>query len=313
MKRFVTIATLFLVAMLGATSCDKYIFDDLKGCDRGVRLNLYSQTECAEHRTYPSIQKWTFFAFDERGLYISSRREEGLKLDESLRYVYPVDSAGQYSIVAWGGDTESSFSIREPEVGVTKKSDLLLQLRLEAVGRAISLNDRNIYIGETPMVTIGAKDRFFVDSDINIREITNRITVEVKGLDDPKDVEIELSANNAAYTYNGNIAPWQKVIYSTQQTFLKDSVTVAAYTTLKLESGRNSSLIIRSKKDNKEIFNEDLVGTILLSPSADNINLRCLNDFTIVLKTKRCNCPGAFIVTELWINDWLIHSYDIGF
>lgn len=312
MKRFVTIATLLLVVILGVTSCDKYIFDDLKGCDRGVRLNLYSQTECATQRTYPSIQKWTFFAFDEEGLFVSTRREEELKLDENLRYVYPIDSAGQYSIVAWGGDIDKLFSIKKPEVGVTKKSDLLLQLRLEA-GRASDLNNKYIYVGETPMVTIGAKERFFVDSDINIREITNRIIVEVKGLDNPKDVEIELSANNAAYAYGGNIVPWQKLIYPTKQTYPKDSVTVAAYTTLKLESGRNSSLVIRSKKDNKEIFNEDLVGTILLSPSSDNINLRCLNDFTIVLKTKRCNCPGGFTITELWINDWLIHSYDIGF
>ncbi len=312
MKRFVTIATLFLLMILGATSCDKYVFDDLNGCDRGVRLNLYSKTECATQRTYPSVQKWTFFAFDEEGLYVSTHQEKDLKLDENLRYVYPVDSAGQYSIVAWGGDIDKSFSIKTPQKGITKKSDLLLQLRLEA-NRAINLNNEHIYIGETPMVTIGSQERFFVDADINIREITNRITVEVKGLDDPKDVEIELSANNAAYAYNGSVAPWQKIVYPTQQTFPKDSVTVAAYTTMKLESGRNSSLVIRSKKDQKEIFNEDLVGTILLSPSSDNINLRCLNDFTIVLKTRRCNCPGGFVITELWINDWLIHSYDIAF
>lgn len=295
-------------------SCKQQVFDNLESCERGIYVNLYDQTECAETPSYPQVNRLSFYAFDLQDRLVATvEYGEHPALSESKEFFVPVAEPGSYSVVAWANLTGDLYNMAPVQVGKTTKQELLMSLK-EQQEKAIDLTGKRLWVGTTPVVEVGKEASFYAHTKANIREITNRINVSVEGLDVPQDYTIAIQSANGAYSLEGQILPAKELDYPTTTYVPKDSTLAADFTTLKLQSGRKSSLIVRNLKTNKTIFTEDLVGVILLSPSKDNINLRCLNDYRVKLRVRRCpNDPGTYMVTSLWINNILVHSYDIEF
>ncbi len=315
MKQFKHTRYYFLilfVVIVSFISCKQYIYDNMSACFRGVYINIYEQTECETEASYPSVPVVHVYAFDDNDLLVSVHKEIAPQLSKEYELFVPTPRPGVYSFITWAGIDENFYNLSSLTVGKTTKKDLLLSLK-EQSAKAVALTNQRLYIGSTPIVHIGEQEKFFAHTKSNLREITNRIKVTVEGIENPKDYSIEMSTNNGSYSLLGNIIPNHPLAYPTTVYYPADSTLAANFTTLKLESGRNSTLVVRRLSDGEEAFKEELIGTILLSPSAENINLRCLNDFHIKLKMRKCNCPGGYMAAELWINDWLIHSYDIIF
>ncbi|MFC4677192.1 FimB/Mfa2 family fimbrial subunit, partial [Dysgonomonas termitidis] len=94
--------------------------------------------------------------------------------------------------------------------------------------------------------------------------------------------------------------------YGSQAAFT-GSLLEARLTILKLATGCNTSLVIRNRADNSELYRGDLLGTLLLKNP--EVNLACDHDFTIRFTAKdQCRC-GTYMITEIWVNNWLVHSY----
>lgn len=313
MKVFNKLSIIFLgviIVVFASLSCGKWIYDDMEECPRGVYINVFSQTECAAAPEYPAVGGLHVFAFDENNLFVSSEVFEGVTLAKDYECLMPLKKPGIYSFVVWGGVDQQSFDVKSLTPEKSTKDELLLALKRQG-GLAKDLTNERVYVGETPTVRVELETNLFVHTQANIREITNRINVLVEDVDDAEKFEIELLSANTDYSVKGGIIKNSEVEYPTKVTYPDDKTLTADFTTLKLESGRKNILVVKEKATGVEIFREDLVGVILLSPSENNINLRCDNDFKVKLKTRRCDCPGGFMITELWINDWMIHSYDI--
>ncbi len=121
---------------------------------------------------------------------------------------------------------------------------------------------------------------------------------------------VDIKIRNGHYSVNGEVILNSDVMnYPAEYTYI-DSTLTAKFNTLKLETGHDDRLTIKGvgEAGGEVLYNEDLLGTLLLQNP--NVNLRCDHDFIIRFKVKEH--IDTYVVTEVWVNDWLIHSYQTG-
>lgn len=311
-KLFVSIPIL-LMFWGGVSSCDKVIYDNFEDCPRGVYVNFYSQTECADAPSYPKeIKRLNVYAFDKDNVLRSIRVITEPELSADQEHFIPLEREGLYTVLAWG-NIDDHYTLESLTVGESKKSDLLLHLQRSGK-EGIDLKGTTLWFGESPVVQLEKMEyggEQYTRTKANLREYTNRVTVSVDSLEHPEDFEIKLASSNASYWVDGHVAKGDSIYYPGPTKVASKNTCSAFFTTLKLESGHENTLIVTHKPTGREMFRTDLVGVILSSNYAQNINLRCLNDFDVHLIARRCN--GTFTIVEIWVNDWLVHSYDIEF
>ena len=85
---------------------------------------------------------------------------------------------------------------------------------------------------------------------------------------------------------------------------------------LALKTGYNNKLHIYytgNKEEGETVFNGDLIAMILLAAQNGAANLDCDNDFTIKVLIKdycqECWDKDTFFSCAIYVNNWLIHSY----
>lgn len=314
MKKFKLLSLLIAMVALPlgmVTSCDKLVYDDMEHCERGVYIHVFSQTECAEAPSYPEwVKELNIYAFDVNDKFVGAMSETDVTLNAEYEALFPLVTPGTYSFVVWAG-IDHLFEVSDLVEGVSTKQDLLLKLK-KADNKALNLKGQRVYVGTTPNATVGDVTDLYAYTDANIREITNRINVKIEGVTNSSDYDIKILSDNTNYAVNGTIINSAQVEYPTVVEYPTDTEVAAHYNTLKLESGRKSILQVSLKSTGQVLYQEDLVGSILLSPKATNVNLRCENDFDILLKMKKCkDCETGYEVAFIYINNWLVHSYDV--
>jgi hypothetical protein len=285
------------------------IMDSLDDCPQGIDLAFYSQTPCDTQREYPTdISDLRIYLFDERGVLASTHSLSEVRIAPD--YTYTLDARnGLYTVVAWSGVDAELFDVEEPVVGVSTKADLLFALRHTAQ-QTSDLEGKRVYYGESNAVMLpdpAVYGSVFKEADLNIREQTNRIEVEVEGLPNPADYEVVIESKAGAMSVSGEPAKselfeYQSTVHSTEK------LLAASFTVMSLVTGFDNTIVVRQKSDGTELYRGDLLGTLLLKNP--NVNLLCDHDFTIRFTTEdQCDC-GTYTIMEIWVNNWLVHSYD---
>lgn len=295
-----------VIILLFFSGCIK---DDYKDCVQGINVTFYSKTPCDIDANYPEqIKNITMGVFDKNGILVSSKHANDTKLQKDFRQTIETES-GLYTVIAWSGLETDHYDISALKMGSTTKNDLLFRLK-RAAQRASSIEGTRVYYGESPAVYVPQADNsesIFENAAINMREITNRITISVEGLLKAEEYEIEIESDNGSMNIDGSIAPDEVIEHSAEHT-IKDGVMEARFTLLKLETGYNNNIIIKSKLSGAELYRGSLLGTLLLKNP--DVNLACDHDFTIRFTTKdQCSC-GTYTIMEIWVNNWLVHSYE---
>lgn len=285
--------------------------NSLDGCARGVlAVSFYSKTACQPNAFYPEeITDLLVCVFDDNDILTENRRVEGISLSEEYTVRFSDMEEGLYTVLAWSGIFGDDFETEELRNGSTGKEDLLFRLKRTTDNRANSIDGQIVYFGESRTVYI--KNDVPASASVNLLETTNRITVSVEGLeDDLSNYLIIIESANGSMNIDGSIAEDEAISY--QAIDLSDTdLLSAAFTTLKLETGVETTLRIISLPDYDELFNGSLLGTLLLKNP--EINLNCDHDFTILFTAEdQCDC-GTYAITAIRINNWLIHSYDTDF
>jgi hypothetical protein len=248
------------------------------------------------------------YLFDERGVLtaVNSAPEVRLAAD----YTYTLDARnGLYTVVAWAGVDAETFDMEEPVVGVTTKEDVLFSLR-NIDGRAVSYDGSRVYYGESEAVSLpdpAIYGSVFKEASINMQEQTNRITVEVEGLPSPDDYEVMITSGSRAVCFDGGQKSGTQIEYLPVVHPTSD-VLAASFTVIGLTTEFDTDLVVRHKASGAELYRGDLLGTLLLKNP--NVNLACDHDFVIRFTTEdKCDC-GTYTVMEIWVNKWLVHSYE---
>ncbi|ULB33668.1 MULTISPECIES: FimB/Mfa2 family fimbrial subunit [Proteiniphilum] len=307
-------AMLFLTGIIAGSGCDALIYEDMLNCPQGVYLKFYTKTPCDADTLYPAdISNITVYVFDAGDKFYMEWPAENVNLSKSYELLIPFASPGKYSFVAWANNNSNgSFEQKNLKKGITTKGDLLLHLK-QTSGYAAGLKNQKLYEGNSNYVFLPDPESiggpYYDHTSINMWEYTNRIEVIVEGFRNPEDFMVDIKIRNGHYSVNGEVILNSDVMnYPAEYTYI-DSTLTAKFNTLKLETGHDDRLTIKGVGEAGEVlYNEDLLGTLLLQNP--NVNLRCDHDFIIRFKVKEH--IDTYVVTEVWVNDWLIHSYQTG-
>lgn len=287
------------------------IKEDTDGeCASGLKVSFFSVSRCQSSPTYPeNISDISLFIFDRAGLLTAAKRLDNVHLTASLADTVTVGN-GLYTVVAWAGLDRSFFDLNSWQIGVTTKDELLLRV-LRTGDQAHPTDGASLYYGESGAVLLqaGKSESVFESVSVNLLEVTNRITVTVEGLpDNGDDYEIVVEADNGAMNIDGTVARDDLLRYEPVVT-AEGGVLQAEYTLLKLETGHTYTIALRNSATGADLFRGSLLGAlILLNP---NVDLACDHDFDLRFTVvDQCNC-GTYAIAEIWVNNWLVHTYGL--
>jgi len=138
-------------------------------------------------------------------------------------------------------------------------------------------------------------------------EVTNRITISVEGLAQPDLYQILIESNAGSMNIDGTLASDDTLQYIPNDSEETDPPE-ATFTLLKLSTGYENTIVIRDTTSGTEIYRGSLLGALILKNP--EVNLACDHDFTIRFTAEDpCDC-GTYVITEIHVNEWLVHSYE---
>ncbi|MCD8260429.1 MAG: FimB/Mfa2 family fimbrial subunit [Bacteroides sp.] len=297
-----------VIIFLLLSSCVK---EDEDRCDglRGVDIRFYSSTVCQTDTVYPQqIKDLLYGVFDEKEVLVFYEQLSDVELSAGYSRRAELIS-GLYTVIAWSGISQEYYTVSGWQTGVTRKSDLLLRV-IRKESKVTLPAEISLFYGESAALYIpDNKDpkTYYAQAAVNMLEITNRLTISVEGLTNPEDFEVVIEADNGSMNVNGTLATDELIEYQATEN-VTGGVLNASVTLMKLETGITNTLVIRDRNSGTEVFRGNLLGTLLLKNP--EVNLACDHDFTIRFTAEdQCEC-GTYIMTEIWVNNWLVHSYD---
>lgn len=242
--------------------------------------------------------------FDTNDLLTAYKKIDQVQLNaEYLETI--VTGSGQFSVVAWTGINPLSYEIQTLSIGATQKNDLLFRLRRNA-GQAYSIEGTKIYFGEHTSVEVPEQmeeNQRFVPVSINLLEVTNRLTVSLTNEKKNLDYAIDIESGNCSMNLDETVA-WDETIRYSHTDVEEDGILESDFTLLKLEPALNNTLVITRKSTGKEIYRANLLKELLAKNPY--LNFDCDHDFNIEIVT-----DGSYMILEIWVNEWPVHSYEI--
>lgn len=299
-----------LLIFISLTSCDALIYDNLEDCETGVSLRFYHTHACSSLKTpFTELKDLRILTFDDQDNLIKQiKREEWTQTEENgLTLVLP---QGTYKIKVWSG-VDKSYT----ESVVQKTTDAYLSL---------SQKENQVQVTELEPLYIGESETFetprakgegsvFKEIAIPMVEKTNRIkvllTLDESVEEDINNFEVIIRSANGLQNGDGSLPTHQPQLTYQKNYSVEKNESQSYFHVLDLKMGQQNELIIRNKRSNEIIYQGDLLGSILMKNY--NINIDCENDFELKFKlSDRCKGCYTFYCSAIWVNDWLIHSYD---
>lgn len=289
------------------SGCIKEDYD----CDYFQKLivSVYSKSLCETDTVYPAeVKDLTLCVFDENDILVAYAHKGDVTLGKGYSEEITIADKGLYTVMAWAGINVPYFETQQLQLGKTTKSDLLFRLQRSKSVAAL-IKEGRVYSGESRAVYMdGGTSAVTETTSVNLQEITNRLTISVEGLKgNVEDHEVYVESDNGSMVMDGSIAG-DEVVRHNPVALSYSSQLNAEFSLLKLETGHNNTIVVRNKVSGKELYRGSLLGTLLLkNPEVD---LNCDHDFAIRFTTQdQCEC-GNYVITEIWVNNWLVHSYD---
>jgi hypothetical protein len=238
-------------------------------------------------------------------------------------------SDGDFTFVAWAGINEK-FTTGSFVNGTTTKNDVMLTLK-SVSGIAENLTGTRLWQGESPVISLPDPDKegsVYRYTAINAKEITNRVTVKVE-LDEntlmedgilPQDFTVGVTSADGTVNINGSMPLGSTALnypalnahyYNSGEISDTQKINSVSwdFATMDLKTGYNNVLTLNYVKGNKTVFSGDLIGSILLLyEKQTNINMACQHDF--VIKFILTDCCASHISCDIFVNNWLVHSYE---
>lgn len=268
-------------------------------------------TPCSVDSTFlGDVAQLYVFAFNENDVLVSTTSQKNVPLNKEYRLFIPITQHGIYSFIAWSGIRTDKFDMQSLVIGQTTKKDLLFKIRQSSDNTA-DINGVKIYMGQSHYVKMPDPKEvgsFYEYVSLNLLEITNRLHVNVEGLSNPDDYQVEVGSGNGSYTIEGNVLKGSQISYMGNSKS-ENGVLLSSFTMLKLITDPQSYLIIRDKRNGKILIQEKDILNALILKSA-NVNMDCDNDFSVRFVINNDN-TGTHLSFSVYVNNWHIHSYGV--
>ena len=325
------------------TGCESMFHDDLDNCPQAVYVKLYNTTCKADSIGLNTQSNVHLLAFDEDNKLAASTELKDIDLGNKqkgfteVRLPIKSDTPDQdrvYNIYAWTG-VNGKFSA-EAKIG-DKKDQVFASLRSGAESQYVNLGSDRVYFGQAGRSVVlknPAKNGSQEDHiAVPVGELTYRLNVSVVldksmlGRKNPPSIRefgLQINSGNGTYNYDGTHAinsaingyqPNGPVVYN-------DTALVAKYTVMDLQTGLGSQVRISHSKNGQTRdvempidIQHDLIAAILAYASKPenkfSFNLNCEHDIDLKFLIKdKCDGCGQYMCTGVFINDWLVHTFD---
>ena len=325
------------------SGCESMFHDDLDNCPQAVYVKLYNTTCKADFIGLNTQSNVHLLAFDEDNKLAASAELKDIDLGNKqkgfteVRLPIKSDTPDQdrvYNIYAWTG-VNGKFSA-EAKIG-DKKDQVFASLRSGAESQYVNLGSDRVYFGQAGRSVVlknPAKNGSQEDHiAVPVGELTYRLNVSVVldksmlGRKNPPSIRefgLQINSGNGTYNYDGTHAinsaingyqPNGPVVYN-------DTALVAKYTVMDLQTGLGSQVRISHSKNGQTRdvempidIQHDLIAAILAYASKPenkfSFNLNCEHDIDLKFLIKdKCDGCGQYMCTGVFINDWLVHTFD---
>lgn len=325
------------------SGCESMFHDDLGNCPQAVYVKLYNTTCKADSIGLNTQSNVHLLAFDEDNKLAASAELKDIDLGNKqkgfteVRLPIKSDTPDQdrvYNIYAWTG-VNGKFSA-EAKIG-DKKDQVFASLRSGAESQYVNLGSDRVYFGQAGRSVVlknPAKNGSQEDHiAVPVGELTYRLNVSVVldksmlGRKNPPSIRefgLQINSGNGTYNYDGTHAinsaingyqPNGPVVYN-------DTALVAKYTVMDLQTGLGSQVRISHSKNGQTRdvempidIQHDLIAAILAYASKPenkfSFNLNCEHDIDLKFLIKdKCDGCGQYMCTGVFINDWLVHTFD---
>lgn len=279
----------------------------LEDCPTGLIATFYSESPCGDELTLPDSTDLHLFLFDGNDRFVGRQVREGAPIGEAGFQDRLELAPGTYSVIAWAGLETGPYDLESPVEGVTTREDLLFRLHRSVADVADSSFGARVWYGQSPAVEIldPGKGSWFAETAIDLLEVTNRVTVEVSGVAAIDDLEVILESDNGSVNFDNTLAPDNQLRHTGIRSFDRD-VLAYRFTTLDLAEGLNSTLTIEENGGDTILYHGDLLSTLIARNP--EIELACQNDFSLLFNV--AGDHDTYMITEIWVDDWLVYSYE---
>lgn len=223
--RYLLCALLFAGA-IAAVSCDKSLFDYEDDCEVTHRIKFVYDLNLKWADAFPSeVKSVKLYVFDSKGLFVKVYEDSGEALDDpgySMELDLPADS---YRFVAWCGlpdAGETSFTIPQPQVGVTTIEELTCTLNTEWVDDATTSKKQLhfLYHGYLEAMLEDNHDGTKYEHVIKLTKDTNHIRIILQELSSEEDMQPDkfsfyIESANSRMAYDNRLLASDVVTYKT--------------------------------------------------------------------------------------------------
>ena len=322
------ILPLILSVGITLTSCHSAIMSDLTDCPQYTVFAFHVQTP--DEISYPDgkIDDIRVFAFDEAGKLIGEWTDGGVAFLPGYELKTDYYRPGTTAFVAWAGKDLSQYDFSAFTAGASKEELLVFMAKQEA---KIAATAGPLYVGEPDGGALTQEERStlgtFTDSlDFALTQITNRINLQVQGLEPGHQYTIRFTAKNSKYGYDGTMLPDTPFEWTTDtftQTEKDGNVILSAtYDILRLvaNAAYGDYLIEVLDETGNAVYDFDPLRDYILHPLVEDEfhfsqRLDLNHEYSIVIDLRKRETPApdgeTYMAVQAWIQNWNLVFRDV--
>lgn len=331
LSRFMGAALYAASICLAFSSCER-IYDDLNPCPHGVSLRFVYDYNMLYANAFPSnVDCLTLYIYDENGNYVDTKIVTGNELqDENYRMTLDLEK-GNYHFVAYGGMAceKKTFSVLQEPAAGSVYTDLQVKMDENRLSEPLPADRRlhDLFWGELTLETA----ELYNEGTVKMMKNTNNIRIVLQQLNgepvNADDFEFTITDDNTLFNYdndliaNGTITYFPWAAGETVAGIADDGsdegkpvqVAYSEFSTSRLMTKNTPKLLIKLKKDGREIVNIPLNNYLLLLKSDLYAKMEPQEYLDRESNWSMVFFLGSnmhWINTHIKINDWIVRIND---
>lgn len=326
-------AAIFAAPMIGLSSCDSVIYDDLDPCIRGLELRFVYDYNMLYANAFPSqVDCLTLLVYDSAENFVGSFTETAPALaDENYRMKIDLP-AGDYHLLAYGGlqcDASSFHFIDIPAAG-SKLSQVGVVMDAAAVGADPGKDLHPLFYGKLDVTVPDDDSNLYTVATVPMMKDTHNVRVLLQHISgepvDCRDFNFAITgADNSRFNASNDIVPLDNpfTLFPWTVGNVKAGETEAAgapqlafaeFSTSRLAPANGMRLVISTKNEKATVLSIPLVDYLLLLKSDHFASMSAQEyldreDYWSVIFFLDDN--NNWIRTHIVVNNWIVRINNI--
>lgn len=289
-KRIISFIAMLALIML----CEGCIKENLADCNFNLSVEFLEQGSCKNGSVYAEMGKITIFAFNEAGIFSGQFSDDHAVF--GTNYKLPVSlPQGKYTLIAWAGNTNTSFKTQNLIKGRTTLNELYMPSYGQLNGTKIA--------SKNPLFTGAVSHVNAIDGTsqvIGLRETSKPLQISFAGLTAAHHYQARISFNAVQYKFDNSLLSLLADDHYTMTAldFSEGQSNHQAQTSLLWPMVEYSpQIMIRDLQTGTDVFKADLKTLLAKLPQVD---FDCESSINMNLSISEFNAAQVGIVINGW-------------